>query len=84
VDQAALKPDKCFVTGLKGYTVSDKVTKAQPHVNKMEKIVIDGEVDWVYDPPPNGMKNYANVMLWEPCSCLVRRQLVNCWHKYPQ
>jgi D-hexose-6-phosphate mutarotase len=65
VDQAALQPDKCFVTGLKGYTVSDKVTKAQPHVNEMEKIVIDGEVDQVYDPLQNGLKNDVNVMLWE-------------------
>jgi glucose-6-phosphate 1-epimerase len=51
---AALQADQCFVKGLAGYTVTDKVTKATPHVNEVEQIAITGEVDRVYDPPRDG------------------------------
>lgn len=59
--KAALQPGKCFVSGLAGYTVADKVTKAAETVSDAEAITITGEVDRVYDPP-NGTTS-ANVRI---------------------
>jgi glucose-6-phosphate 1-epimerase len=48
---AALQNDQCFVNGLEGYTVSDKVTPVAPYTADATPITIAGEVDRVYDPP---------------------------------
>jgi glucose-6-phosphate 1-epimerase len=65
--RAAALPDfplpLCRVTGLAGYTVTDKVTGAAAHVSDVEAIAIGGgEIDRVYDPPPD--RNDVHVTVW--------------------
>jgi len=51
---AALQSDKCYVTGLQGYTVTDKVDSSQSgQVADATPITIKSEVDRVYTPPSN-------------------------------
>lgn len=47
---AAQDPEKCFVSGLKGYSVSDKVTNEE-YICGDEPITIPDNVDRVYNPP---------------------------------
>jgi glucose-6-phosphate 1-epimerase len=49
--RAALKADQCFVQGLEGYTVADKVTLVTPFQAGNQAITVVGEVDRVYTPP---------------------------------
>jgi glucose-6-phosphate 1-epimerase len=48
---AALQPTQCFVQGLQGYVMDDKVT-GESAVAKTDPVTIAGEVDRVYTPPP--------------------------------
>mmetsp|Transcript_26707 Transcript_26707/g.63694 ORF Transcript_26707/g.63694 Transcript_26707/m.63694 type:complete len:316 (+) Transcript_26707:132-1079(+) len=51
-DKSALDPTQCNVTGLAGYTVSDKISMTKyVHDEKNDPIIIDSEVDRVYSPP---------------------------------
>jgi glucose-6-phosphate 1-epimerase len=48
----ALNPDTCYVNGLEGYEITDKVTQPSPVVAAgSEPITLAGEVDRVYAPP---------------------------------
>ena len=50
---AALKADQCYVTGLQGYTITDKVdTQSAGQVADATPLTIASEVDRVYTPPP--------------------------------
>jgi glucose-6-phosphate 1-epimerase len=60
VGSSSLKADQCFVEGLEGYTVTDKVTLATPYqVAENVAISVTGEVDRVYTPPKR--KDVVNV-----------------------
>lgn len=48
---AALNKDQCFVKGLEGYTVTDKVIEGAPYAADSEPIGISSETDRVYAPP---------------------------------
>ena len=50
---AALKPNQCYVTGLQGYSITDKVDTAQSpgQVADATPVTIASEVDRVYSPP---------------------------------
>jgi glucose-6-phosphate 1-epimerase len=50
---AALQPAQCFVQGLQGYDMDDKVT-GESAVAKSDPVTIAGEVDRVYTPPSDG------------------------------
>jgi len=51
---AALQADQCYVTGLQGYTLTDKVDSSQSGaVADPTPITIASEVDRVYTPPAN-------------------------------
>jgi len=51
---AALDPEQCYVTGLQGYTVTDKVVSAESgKIASTDPITIASEVDRVYSPPSN-------------------------------
>jgi glucose-6-phosphate 1-epimerase len=66
--RVAAAPDvpivSCRVTGLAGYTVTDKVAgAAPPHVSHVAAIAIGGgEIDRVYDPPHD--RNDVHVSVW--------------------
>lgn len=47
----ALDNDLCYVSGLGGYSVIDKVTGETYTQKEDEKVVINGEVDRIYNPP---------------------------------
>lgn len=49
----ALDGDACNVSGLGGYDVEDKITNETYVQKDDEKIVVDGEVDRIYSPPPS-------------------------------
>jgi glucose-6-phosphate 1-epimerase len=49
-NHAALDPKQCFVKGLEGYNVHDKIT-SQQYVNGADPVVIDRLTDRVYTPP---------------------------------
>jgi glucose-6-phosphate 1-epimerase len=50
---AALQPSRCFVQGLSGYVMDDKVTGESAVVANSGPVTIAGEVDRVYTPPPS-------------------------------
>lgn len=52
---AALQPEKCYVTGLQGFTITDKVSDSKATgqvVADATPVTIASEVDRVYTPPP--------------------------------
>ncbi|KAL3893374.1 MAG: hypothetical protein SGARI_008209 [Bacillariaceae sp.] len=51
--QAATDGAQCYVKGLEGYSVVDKVSKTE-YPNGSDPITITGEVDRVYNPPSPG------------------------------
>jgi glucose-6-phosphate 1-epimerase len=62
-DKAALDSKQCNVTGLAGYSVDDKISKTTYiHEESKDPIIIDGEIDRVYNPPPPSTQtsNYKN------------------------
>jgi glucose-6-phosphate 1-epimerase len=48
---AALQSDQCFVKGLEGYLLVDKVTKSSDEIINNDIVTISSEVDRVYHPP---------------------------------
>ena len=57
----ALDPTTCHVTGLEGYQCEDKITDETYQLGK-DPIVIDGNVDRIYTPPPDDeTKNHLTV-----------------------
>jgi glucose-6-phosphate 1-epimerase len=49
-DHQALNKEHCNVKGLEGYSCDDKIT-GESYIQGSDPIVIDGEVDRVYNPP---------------------------------
>jgi glucose-6-phosphate 1-epimerase len=48
--KSALDGDQCYVKGLEGYDVVDKITDAE-YTCGSDPIIMDGEVDRIYTPP---------------------------------